>query len=303
MNNLIVSASPHIRSKTNTRAIMLDVIIALMPTLIAATIIFGFRSLLVVGVCVAFAVLGEWGFQKLCKRDVTVGDLSAVVTGVLLGFSLPVGIPLWQAAFGSIVAIVVVKQLFGGIGKNFANPAVTARIVLFIAFAGTMTSWQMPDAVSTATPLVAIKYGGELPELLDLFLGKRAGCLGETSIIALLIGGIYLMARKVITWHVPVVYLGTVFVLTALLGKEPVYQLMSGALVLSAFFMATDYTTTPATKKGKIVYGVGCGLITVLIRVWGNYPEGVSFAILLMNILTPHINTLTRSKPLGGVKA
>ena len=161
----------------------------------------------------------------------------------------------------------------------------------------------MPDAVSTATPLVAIKYGGELPELLDLFLGKRAGCLGETSIIALLIGGIYLMARKVITWHVPVVYLGTVFVLTALLGKEPVYQLMSGALVLSAFFMATDYTTTPATKKGKMVYGVGCGLITVLIRVWGNYPEGVSFAILLMNILTPHINSLTRSKPMGGVKA
>lgn len=303
MNNLIVSTSPHIRSKINTRAVMLDVIIALCPALIAATIIFGFRSLLVVGVCVAFAVLGEWGFQKVCKRDVTIGDLSAVVTGVLLGYSLPVGIPLWQAAFGSIVAIVVVKQLFGGIGKNFANPAVTARIVLFIAFAGTMTSWQMPDAVSTATPLVAIKYGGELPELLDLFLGKRAGCLGETSIIALLIGGIYLIARKVITWHVPVVYLGTVFVLTALLDKEPVYQLMSGALVLSAFFMATDYTTTPATKTGKIVYGVGCGLITVLIRLWGNYPEGVSFAILLMNILTPHINSLTRSKPLGGVKA
>lgn len=303
MNNMIVSASPHIRSRTNTRTIMLDVLIALCPALIAATIIFGYRSLLVVGVCVAFAVLGEWGFQKLCKRDITVGDLSAVVTGVLLGYSLPVGIPLWQAAFGSIVATVVVKQLFGGIGKNFANPAVTARIVLFIAFAGTMTTWQMPDAVSTATPLVAIKYGGELPELLDLFLGKRAGCLGETSIIALLIGGIYLIARKVITWHVPVTYLGTVFVLTALLGKEPVYQLMSGALVLSAFFMATDYTTTPATKKGKIVFGIGCGLITVIIRIWGNYPEGVSFAILLMNILTPHINTLTRSKPLGGVKA
>ncbi len=303
MNNMIVSASPHIHAKANTRTIMLDVLIALCPALVAATIIFGYRSLLVVGVCVVFAVLGEWGFQKICKRDVTVGDLSAVVTGVLLGYSLPVGIPLWQAAFGSIVAIVVVKQLFGGIGKNFANPAVTARIVMFIAFAGTMTTWQMPDAVSTATPLVAIQYGGELPELLDLFLGKRAGCLGETSIIALLIGGIYLMARKVITWHVPVTYLGTVFVLTALLGKEPVYQLMSGALVLSAFFMATDYTTTPATKTGKIVFGIGCGLITVLIRVWGNYPEGVSFAILLMNILTPHINSLTRSKPLGGVKA
>ncbi|MBE6948855.1 MAG: RnfABCDGE type electron transport complex subunit D [Ruminococcaceae bacterium] len=304
MNNLIVSASPHIRSKANTTVIMRDVIIALMPTLIAAIFIFGWRSLLVVGVCVAFAVLGEWGFEKLCKRDVTIGDLSAVVTGILLGFSLPVGIPLWQAAFGSIVAIVVVKQLFGGIGKNFANPAVTARIVMFIAFAGSMTTWQMPDAVSTATPLVALKYGtGELPEILDLLIGNRAGCIGETSIIALVIGGIYLMIRKVITWHVPVTYLATVFVLTAILGKEPVYQLLSGAVVLAAIFMATDYTTTPQTKKGKFIYGLGCGMITVLIRVWGNYPEGVSFAILLMNILTPHINTLTRSKPLGGVKA
>lgn len=305
MNNMIVSTSPHIHARANTRTIMLDVIIALLPALVAATVIFGYRSLLVVGVCVAFTVLSEWSFEKLCKRETTIGDLSAVVTGMLLGYSLPAGIPLWQAAFGSIVAIVVVKQLFGGIGKNFANPAVTARIVMFIAFAGTMTTWQFPDAISTATPLVLVKYGNTemLPKLQNMLLGVRAGCIGETSVLALLIGGGYLMARRVISWHIPVTYLGTVAVLSLLLDKEPVYQLMSGGLILAAFFMATDYTTTPATRSGKLVFGIGCGLITVLIRVWGNYPEGVSFAILLMNILTPHINSLTRTRPLGGVKA
>lgn len=305
MNNLIVSASPHIHNRIDTRRIMADVLIALIPALIASVIIFGIRSLLVVGVCVAFAILGEWGFQKICKRDVTVNDLSAVVTGVLLAYNLPVEVPLWQAAFGSIVAIVVVKQMFGGIGKNFANPAITARIIMLIAFAGSMTTWHSPDAVSTATPLMLMKSGdvAGLPSLMDMFLGLRGGSLGETCVLALLIGGIYLMVRRVISWHIPVTYIATVFVLTAILGKQPEYQVVSGGLMLVAFFMATDYATSPSTGKGKIIFGIGCGLITVLIRVWGNYPEGASFAVLLMNIVTPHINNLTRTKPLGGVKA
>lgn len=284
---------------------MRDVIIALVPALIASILIFGFRALLVTAVCVAVCVLAEWAFEKLSKRTVTICDLSAVVTGMLLAFNLPVGIPIWQAIVGSLVAIVVVKQLFGGIGQNFANPAITARIVMLLAFSGTMTSWVFPDAVSTATPLAVIASGdvSKLPSYLDLFLGKTGGCIGETSALAILIGGIYLLIRRVISWHTPVVFIATVFVLTAALGQQPVAQILSGGLMLGAFFMATDYATTPSTNWGRVVFGFGCGLITTLIRVWGNYPEGVSFSILLMNILTPYISIWTRSKPFGGVDA
>ncbi|NCC68811.1 MAG: RnfABCDGE type electron transport complex subunit D, partial [Clostridia bacterium] len=295
MSNMIVSVSPHIKDKTNTSSIMRDVLIALAPALIASVLIFGMRALLVTAVCVAFSVGGEWAFEKIVKKSNTIGDLSAAVTGVLLAFNLPVGIPFWQAAFGSLVAIIVVKQLFGGIGQNFANPAITARIVMVLAFSSTMTTWVIPgaaDAVSSATPLVILKGaegGGTLPAISDMLLGIRGGCLGETSAIALAIGGIYLLLRRVISWHTPVAFIGTVFVLTLLLGQQPVYQLLSGGLLLGAIFMATDYATTPSTDWGRIIFGVGCGLITVLIRVWGNYPEGVSFSILLMNIVTPYI--------------
>ena len=305
MSELVVSVSPHIRSKSTTRSIMLDVIIALMPALIAGCVVFGLRALLVTAVCVAVAVAAEFLFEKGCKKPVTVGDLSAIVTGLLLAYNLPVGIPLWQAAFGSVAAIIVVKQLFGGIGQNFANPAITARIVLLLAFSGSMTTWILPDGVTGATPLALIAGGNTaaLPGLWDMFLGLRGGCIGETSALAILLGGAYLLIRRVISWHTPVVFVATVFGLTAAFGAQPVYQLLSGGLLLGAFFMATDYSTTPSTAWGKVIFGLGCGILTAVIRVFGNYPEGVSFSILLMNILTPHISRLTRHKPFGGVQA
>jgi len=306
MNKLIVSPAPHLLAKTDTRAIMAHVLIALAPALVMSVVIFGFRALVVSLVCVTACVLSEYIFQTGCKRPVTTGDLSACVTGLLLAFNLPVGIPLWQAVFGSVVAIVVVKQLFGGIGQNFANPAITARIVMLIAFSGSMTTWAQVDAISTATPLAVLSkhFSGAaaegLPPLKDMLLGFHGGSLGETCAVALLIGGIYLMVRKIVAWHTPVAMLGTVFLFTWIMGANPIYHLLSGGLLLGAFFMATDYATTPSTDWGRIIFGVGCGLITVLIRLWGSYPEGVSFAILLMNILTPHIMNLTRKKPLGG---
>lgn len=305
MSNLTVSSSPHIRSKISTQRVMLDVIIALMPALIAAIINFGFTALAVVAVCVASCVLCEYIWEKLMHKPVTVSDLSAVVTGILLAYNLPVNIPIWQAIFGCIVAIIGIKQLFGGIGKNFANPAITARIVMFLAFSTNMTTWVFPDTVSTATPLALISSGStdQLPSLLQMFLGQRGGCLGETCVLALLLGGIYLVVRKVITWHTPVIYIATVFLFTLALGQEPVYQIMSGGLMLGAIFMATDYVTTPYTTIGKIIFGLGAGILTVVIRVYGSYPEGVSFSILLMNILTPYINRIRITKPVGGTKA
>lgn len=304
MNDLIVSASPHIRDNVSVRSVMRDVVIALCPAVITAIAVFGARAALVIAVCAASCVFFEWGYEKLVKRPNTVGDMSAVVTGILLALNLPVEIPIWQAVFGCLVAIVAVKQLFGGLGYNFANPAITARIVLLISFSTAMTTWTIPDAVSSATPLALLEAGqtDAMPSILNMLLGVRGGSLGETGILALLLGGIYLLARRVITWHTPVCFIGTVFVLTLILGENPVYHILSGGLVLGAFFMATDYVTTPYTKLGRVIFGVGCGIITVLIRIWGNYPEGVSFAILLMNILTPYITRWTSPKPLGGAK-
>jgi electron transport complex protein RnfD len=289
---------------------MLDVVIALIPSLIAAVLIFGLRAGLVTLVCVASCVLFEWAYQKIMKKTVTIGDFSAVITGLLLAFNLPVGIPLWQAVFGCAVAIVMVKQLFGGLGKNFANPAITARVVMFIAFPVTMTTWMhIPDAVSSATPLMLMARGefDALPALSHMLIGTRGGSLGETSTIALLLGGAYLLIRRVITWHTPVAFIATVFILMALIGGEHsgflLHHAMGGGLIIGAFFMATDYPTTPQTAKGRIVFGIGCGLITVVIRLYGNYPEGVSFSILIMNLLVPYINRFTMSKALGGKKA
>ncbi len=296
---LLVSPSPHVRSKRNTQNIMLDVIIALCPALVASVIVFGWRALVVTLFCIGVCVASEFLFELITKRKKTVKDLSAVVTGILLAFNLPASIPLWQAAVGCIIAIVIVKQLFGGIGCNFANPAITARVVMLISFAGSMTSFATKnDAVSSATPL----SGGEMPSLLNLFLGNHAGSLGETCALALLIGFAYLLIRRVITWHTPVVFVGTVFLFTLALGENPVEHVLTGGLLLGAVFMATDYSTTPPTKWGKVIFGVGCGVITVLIRVFGNYPEGVSFAILLMNILTPLISKVCAPRPFGGVK-
>ncbi len=305
MSNLRVSASPHIRDNATTEKIMLDVIIALAPAFIVGVLVFGVHAAIVVLVCVATCVLSEWLYEKGLKKPSTISDLSAVVTGMLLGFNLPVGIPIWMAVIGSAFAIIIVKQLFGGIGKNFANPAITARVFMIIAFPVAMATWVFPDAVSSATPLALVARGdlASLPSIQNMLLGVRGGCIGETSVIALALGGIYLLARRVITWHTPVTFIATVFVLTALLGQQPVYQMLSGGLFIGAIFMATDYVSTPQTNWGRVIFGVGAGILTVLIRVYGSYPEGVSFSILLMNMAVPFINRLTLRKAFGGVNA
>ena len=298
----IVAASPHVTTKNSTAVIMRDVLIALCPALIAGCVVFGLRALLVVAVTTAACVFFEWGFEKLCGKPSTISDLSAAVTGVLLAMNLPVSIPLWQAVFGALVAMVAVKGLFGGIGKNFANPAITARIVMFLAFSKSMTAWVFPDAVSSATPL-AMMANGESVDYLTLLLGNHGGCLGETSALALLIGFAYLLIRGVISWHTPVCFVGTVFVMSLILGQDAVGQILSGGLMLGAIFMATDYSTTPSTDWGRVLFGIGAGLLTVLIRFYGAYAEGVSFAILFMNILTPYLSRWTETKPFGGVAA
>ena len=308
MAKLIVEASPHIRSPRTTQNIMLDVIIALCPALVASIIIFGLKSLMLTVICCTCCVVFEWLFTLITKREKTVSDLSAIVTGMLLAFNLPVDLPIYMAVIGSFVAIVVAKCMFGGIGQNFANPAITARIVLMLSFTAAMNNYAAPfswkegaDAVTSATPLAA--SAEELPSLLDMFLGVRGGCLGETCILALLIGGIYLIIRGVIRPVTPVAFIGTVAVLSLIYGGFDVtymlYQLMSGGLVLGAFFMATDYATTPITTKGKLIFGIGCGVLTFLIRTFATMPEGVSFSILVMNCLTPTIERFTVPKALG----
>ena len=302
---LFVSVSPHIRGSVTTNDIMLDVLIALAPAFIISMIIFGARAALVVFVCIAACVFCEWAYEKAMKKPITIRDCSAAITGVLLAFNLPVNISIWQAVFGSAVAIILIKQLFGGLGKNFANPAITARIVMFLAFSAPMTIWTSPlDGLTGATPLALLANGevDALPSLTDMFLGLHGGALGETCAAALLFGGVYLLIRRVITWHTPVAFIAAVGVFTAILGHDPLYHILSGGLLLGAIFMATDYVTTPYTNSGRLIFGIGAGLLTVLFRVYGSFPEGVSFAILLMNILTPYINKLTGSKPLGGVR-
>lgn len=303
-NDLILSVSPHIRSNITTRRIMLDVVISLLPAAIAGTLIFGSRSLAVIAVCVASAVISEYLFNKAAKKPNTITDLSAVVTGLLLSLNLPANTPLWQAAVGAAFAIIFVKCVFGGIGQNFANPAITARIFMLVAF-GSMSSAAFPkniDAVSSATPLAVLQNGGEV-KITDLILGTRGGSIGETCTVALIIGGLYLIFRRVISWHTPVIFVATVFLFTFAVKGDAFTALeytLSGGLFIGAIFMATDYATTPVTKWGKVIFGIGAGLLTVLIRLWGVYPEGVSFAILLMNILTPYIDKWTAKKPFGG---
>ena len=291
---------------------MLDVVIALMPAAIMGTVIFGLRALAVIGVCVGSAVLFEFLFNLITKKEQTVLDFSAVITGLLLALNLRVDAPLWQCAVGSFFAIVIVKCLFGGLGCNFANPAITARVMLLVCFSGSLgggaipTLSSAPELVSGATPLEALKTGAELPSLFDMFFGFRGGAIGETCIAALLLGFLYLVVRRVIYFETPVIFVATVFLLALIKDSDLItatYTILSGGLVLGAVFMATDYVTTPINRLGKMVFAFGCGLITFLIRNFGAYPEGVSFAILLMNILSPYIERWTAKRALGGKKA
>lgn len=309
MDNLLhLSASPHIHSGRSTASIMRDVLIALLPATVAGVVIFGLRALLVVAVCVISSVLFEALFNRLVKKDQTVGDLSAAVTGLLLALNLPANIPIWQCVIGSLFAIVLVKCLFGGIGCNLVNPAIAARVFMIVSF-GSMAVQAMPtivDTASGATPLAQIAAGGS-PKLSDLLLGTTGGTVGETCAVALLIGFVYLLIRRVITWHIPVSFVGSVFLFSLFMEDFSVMTalslVLSGGLLLGAIFMATDYVTSPATAFGKIVFGFGAGLLTFMIRYFGIYPEGVSFAILLMNILTPYIEKLTARKIFGGANA
>lgn len=298
-NKLIVTAAPHITSPDSTQKIMGNVCLALVPTLVASVIIFGVNALILTAVTVAACVFFEWAYCKMMGREVPVGDFSAAVTGMLLAFNLPATLPWWMAVVGAFIAIVIVKQLFGGLGYNFANPAIVARISLAMGFASRMSSYGFPaDAVSSATPLAS----AEGVEYVTLLLGAHGGVLGETCALTILIGGIYLIATKVISPMIPVTYLGTVAVLSLCFGLDPIYQLLSGGLMLGAFFMATDYVTSPTTDKGKLIFGLGLGLITMLIRHFGTMNEGVSFAILLMNLVVPYIDVLTRQDKLGIAK-
>lgn len=323
MEKLFFSPSPHINNSVDTRKIMLDVIIALMPAFIASIIFFGLQALIVTTTAVVSCVLTEYIFQKLIlKMDVRIGDLSAVVTGILLAYNLPSSIPLWMVVLGSIAAIGMAKMVFGGLGQNSFNPALVGRVFLLVSFPVAMTTWPVPqnlDGTTAATALSlfkeGIKQGHSLPDILSqlpsvhqLFTGFRGGCLGETSIIAILLGGIYLLFRRVISWHIPVSYIFFAWLFAAILwlaypGKFllPSYHILTGGLMLGAWFMATDMVTTPMTKKGMIIFGAGCGIITILIRSFGAYPEGTSFAILIMNAFTPLMNKYLKPVRFGEV--
>lgn len=310
MSSMVVSVTPHIKSKNTTQKIMLDVIIALIPALVASVILFGFRALLLTCVSVTACVLCEYAWEKLLHLPVTVSDLSAVVTGILLAFNVPVGQPVWQLVVGDVVAIIGVKMLFGGLGCNFMNPALVGRVVIMFSFATDMSVYAVPktagalvssvDAVSTATPLAMMEQL-DWSNFLQLLLGNHGGALGGVCPVALLLGGIYLCARKVIKPIIPLCFIGSEVLFSwAFGGTQPVLSLFAGGVMLGSIFMATDYVTSPHTDKGRVIFGLGCGFITALIRVFGNYPEGVTFAILLMNILVPYINDWTMTKPLGG---
>lgn len=323
---LIATSNPHIRSNETTRSIMLDVIIAMLPALAFAIFNFGLRALTLTAVSVVACVFWEWLYRKLMKKPQSIGDLSCVVTGMLLAFVCPVHMPYWMIIIGDFFAIVVVKQLFGGIGKNFLNPALAGRAVLLASYAGTMTSWVDPaagkaaiigsnaDVVTTATPLAIMKTG-DFAELMatygvdKMFIGQIPGSLGEVSAVALLIGGAYLIWRKVINWQTPVAYIATVAVLTFLFPKQGtglewmLYSVFGGGLFLGAFFMATDYATSPVTKKGQLIFGIGCGLFTVLIRYFGSYNEGVCYSIMVMNLLVALIDKYTKPTRFGVVKS
>jgi len=313
MGKLKVTSSPHLRTTASTRIVMLDVILALLPAAVMGCIIYGIRALLVILSCVSFSVLSEQIFCLIAKKRQTVGDLSAVVTGLILALNLRASAPIWQCLIGSVIAIVVVKCLFGGLGCNFANPAATARVILLLCFTATLSGGNAPtfsasgdvELVSGATPLSVMKAGGELPGFFDMLVGTRGGSIGESCMIAIALGFVYLVIRRVIKFETPLIYVATVFFLSLVSGagfSGSLYQIASGGLVFAAVFMITDYVTTPITRSGRIIFALGCGIITFLIRKFGAYPEGVSFSILIMNIISPYIEKLTQKIPLGKKK-
>ena len=304
-NKLIVTAAPHITSADSTQKIMQRVCLALVPTLIVSVLWYGISALILTAVTVAACVLFEMGYCKLMGKENPTGDFSAVVTGMLLAFNMPASLPWWMAIVGSFVAIVVVKQLFGGMGYNFANPAIVGRIAMALGYTGAMTKYVFPangiDAFASATPLAVASEVGSAG-YVTLLIGKHGGVLGETCAITIILGGLYLIWTKVISPVIPVTYLATAAVLSVCFGMDPIYQLLSGGILLGAFFMATDYVTSPTTDKGKVIFGIGLGVITMLIRRFGTMNEGVSFAILLMNLVVPYIDVLTRQDKLGIAK-
>ena len=294
-DSLIISSSPHFRGKMTTQKIMGGVLLCLLPSVIASGVIFGMRALLLVAVCASSCVIIEFFCRLVMKRKQTVSDLSAAVTGTLLALTLPPDINIGYALFGCVCAIVVIKQMFGGIGQNFINPAIGARVIMLVSFPDAMTKFTY-DGVTCATPLSA---GASFK---DLFLGTTGGCIGETCALAIIIGGVALIALRIIKPTIPVIYVGTVAIMSAILGKDVLVQVFGGGLLLGAFFMATDYTTSPLTDLGKVIYALGCGLLTVVIRFYANLPEGVSYAIMLMNVLTPLIDRLIVPKSFGQIK-
>lgn len=313
MANFVVSGTPHVRSKESIQSIMRDVIIALIPATAAGIFFFGIPALILIAVSIVASVFFEWLYQKLMKKTVTISDLSAVVTGLLLAMNLPASAPIWVPIVGAAFAIIFAKQLFGGLGQNFINPALAGRAFLLASYPTEMTTWTAPvgfsgaDAVAVATPLATLKTGA-MPDasLTDVILGTNiGGCIGETCAVALIIGGIYLLVKHVISWRIPVLYILTVFVLTAAIGRKglrvPVYEIFTGGLMLGAFFMATDYASSPVTPKGQIIFAIGCGVITTLIRIFGGYPEGVSYSILIMNLAVPLIERFTEPKIFGAL--
>ena len=334
---LLVTSSPHLKSNESVQRIMLDVIIALTPAMIGSVYFFGINALKLILISIASCVFFEALIQKAFKRPVTINDFSAVITGILLAFNLPASAPWWLPIMGSAFAIIVVKQLFGGLGSNFMNPALAARAMLLASWPQHMATFTgtRPDVVATATPLAIMKWGmspdggasatvqgatsstveaatsasssagAQLPELIDMFIGKIPGAIGETSVLLLLIGAVYLIMRQVIDWKIPVLYIGTTFIMLVLLGVEPdllPYHMLGGGLVLGAFYMATDYSSSPVTPLGRIIFAVGAGILTAIIRILGHYPEGVSYSILLMNVAAPLIEKYTRPKVFGEVK-
>ncbi|NMA87061.1 MAG: RnfABCDGE type electron transport complex subunit D [Tissierellia bacterium] len=326
---LIVSSSPHIRSNESIQRIMLDVIIALTPAMIGSVYFFGLNALKLILISVASSVFFEAIIQKFINKEVTINDLSAVITGILLAFNLPASAPWWIPVVGSAFAIIIVKQFFGGLGSNFMNPALAARAMLLTSWPTHMSTFTgvRPDVVASATPLAIMKYGmggdatasatveavssaseaagAELPQLIDMFIGRVPGAIGETSALLLLIGAAYLIIRQVIDWKIPVFYIGTTFIMLILLGVEMEfipYHLLGGGLILGAFYMATDYSSTPVTPMGRVIFGIGAGILTAIIRINGGYPEGVSYSILLMNVATPLIEKFTSPKVFGEVK-
>ena len=323
LDHYILSSSPHAHANVTVRRLMLDVIIALLPTTFAGIWFFGLPAVWTIATCVSACLLTETLCRMAMKRENTIFDLSAVVTGLLLALNLPAGIPLWMAVAGSVFAIAVSKQVFGGLGMNPFNPALAGRAFMLISFTGPMTTWlkpywwRTPEAVTTATPLATMKTwfapaqaaasatpharGAEgFPELWDMFIGNIPGCIGEVSAAALALGALYLIVRKVITWHIPVSFILTVYIYSLCVGGAPaLMQVLTGGVMIGACFMATDYVTSPTTSKGKLIFGFGCGLLCMLIRQFGSYPEGCSFAILIMNALCPLVNRWTQPKPFG----